>query len=48
MISDQHNDARYKLSPFKTLSSEQLQLKNKVMAFIHTHLGQSQHLILQL
>lgn len=45
MISDQHNDARYKLSPFKTLSSEQLQLKNKVMAFIHTHLGQSQHAV---
>lgn len=41
----QLNDARYKLSPFKKLSPEQLNLKNKIMTFINAHLGQSKHAV---
>lgn len=39
------NDARYKLSPFKPLSAEQLKLKNKIIEFIKQHLSHSKHAV---
>ncbi|WP_439001705.1 DUF2075 domain-containing protein [Pediococcus damnosus] len=45
MSEDHTNDARYKLSPFKPLSADQLSLKNKILKFINQHLNHSDHAI---
>ncbi|MCV3321293.1 DUF2075 domain-containing protein [Pediococcus ethanolidurans] len=45
MNSTKVNDARYKLSPFKHLTAEQLNLKNKIMTFISAHINKSNHAI---